>query len=239
MTANLLNKLNNFIELTDEEKRSIENAAIIRKNYRKGQDIISEGQRPDAVHLVEEGWACRYKSLGNGNNHIMAYLIPGDLCDVHVTILNEMDHSIRALTPLKVALLPAHKISYLMESNGRLARALFWSTLVDEATLREWLVNAGSRSADRRLAHVFCEMLLRSRIAGLTDNTSFDLPLSQLELANSMGMTHVHVNRTLQKLRSEALIAFSNKRMTILDWERLKVFAGFKSNYLHCENIEC
>ncbi|WP_244890864.1 Crp/Fnr family transcriptional regulator [Modicisalibacter xianhensis] len=239
VTVRLFSKLDHFMSLTEEEKRSIEQAATIRRTYQKGEDVISEGQRPDFVHLIEEGWACRYKRLDNGDDHIMAYLIPGDLCDVHVTILNEMDHSIRALTPLKIALLPAHEISLLMESSSRIARALFWSTLVDEATLREWLVNAGSRSADRRLAHVFCEMLLRSRIAGLTDDNSFDLPLTQVELANSMGLTPIHVNRTLQKLRAENLIAFNNKRMRILDWESLKEFSGFKPNYLHCENVTC
>lgn len=227
------------MELSDEEKKTLENAARQRITIRRGKDIISEGQKPDEVYLIEEGWACRYKLLENGEHHIMAYLIPGDLCDLHTTILDQMDHSIRAITPLKAAVYSANEISNLMEKNVRLARALIWSTMVDEAILREWLVNAGSRAADKRLAHFFCEMLVRSRAAGLSHDNSFEFPITQAELGESMGLTDVHINRVLQRLRGEGLIATDNKRLAILDWVRLKAFAQFNPNYLHCQIEPC
>jgi CRP-like cAMP-binding protein len=166
----------------------------------------------------------------------MAFLIPGDLCDVHITILDEMDHSIRALTPVTLRKFPADEIRNIMENHPRLARALFWSTLVDEAILREWLVNIGTRPAELRLAHIFCEMVLRTRMAGYAENDSIEFPLTQAELSESMGLTQVHTNRVLQKLRQEGLVKLEKKRLTILDWDRLKQFSQFDPIYLHCKS---
>jgi CRP-like cAMP-binding protein len=214
----LIEKLSYYMVLSEEEKQILENTTRQSVTIEKGDDIITQGQRPDYVHLIESGWACRYKLLEDGSNHIMAYLIPGDLCDVHITILDKMDHSIRALTPLKITKFSADEMINIMENHPRLARAFFWSTLVDEATLREWLVNIGTRSSELRVAHVLCELLLRSRIAGLSHDDSFDFPLTQEELGESMGISHVHTNRVLQRLRQEGLISLESRRIIIHDW---------------------
>ncbi|WP_106476872.1 Crp/Fnr family transcriptional regulator [Phytohalomonas tamaricis] len=233
MIGPLIKKLNHYMDISDKETQLLIDSITRTISINRGENIITEGSKPGETHLMLEGWACRYKLMGNGKFHIMAYLIPGDLCDVHVAILDQMDHSIRTLTPATVACIPHEKIDYIMEHHYRLARALFWSTLVDEAILREWLVSTGHRSADRRLAHVFCELLVRSRSAGLSDDNSFNLPLTQEELGDSMGMTVVHTNRVIQKLRSEGLITLQNKRLVIHDWERMVAFAEFNPNYLH------
>ncbi|MBS9405280.1 Crp/Fnr family transcriptional regulator [Halomonas sp. TRM85114] len=240
MIQPLLHKLSNFADLSDEEKAALNHAAQESICYEKGEDIIVEGEKPDYVHLIEEGWACRYKLLDQGDQHTMAFLLPGDMCDIHITILDEMDHSIRALTPVKLARIPAKEILNILDNFPRLTRALFWSTLVDEAILREWLVNAGSRTADARTAHVFCELLLRSHAAGLTQDNSFELPLTQEALGEAMGLTNVHINRVVQQMRKDGLLAFERKRLIILDWEKMKAFSGFRSNYLHYQqqNIE-
>lgn len=233
MIKPLIQKLSHYMVLSEEEKQILENTARQRVAVDKGDDIITQGQRPDYVYLIESGWACRYKLLEDGNNHIMAFLIPGDLCDVHVTILDKMDHSIRALTALKLTKFSIDEMINIMENHPRLARAFFWSTLVDEATLREWLVNMGTRSCELRVAHVFCELLLRSRMAGLSYDGSFDFPLTQVELGESMGISHVHTNRVLQKLRQEGLISMEGRRVIIHDWKRMKAFAQFDPTYLH------
>jgi CRP-like cAMP-binding protein len=116
-----------------------------------------------------------------------------------------------------------------------LARALTWSMLVDEAILREWLVTLGHRPADKRVVHLICEMMLRSKAVGLTDDDSFDLPLTQEELADTMGITPVHMNRTLQALRRSDLITTRGKRVIVQDAGRLMAFADFNPNYLHQE----
>lgn len=235
MIKPLLEKLSHYMVLSEEEKQTLENTTRQNVAFEKGDDIIKQGERPDYVYLIESGWACRYKLLEDGKHHTMAFLIPGDLCDVHVTILDKMDHSIRALTALKVTKFSIDEMVNIMDNHPRLARAFFWSTLVDEATLREWLVNMGTRSSELRVAHVLCELLLRSRMAGVSYDGSFDFPLTQEELGASMGISQVHTNRVLQKLRQEGLISIEGKRIVIHDWKRLKAFSQFDPTYLHCK----
>jgi CRP-like cAMP-binding protein len=231
----LITKLEQFTKLSDDDRRSVEDAIRDVRQFEARQDVIVEGERPDDVHLLLEGWAGRYKVLPDGGRAIMAYLIPGDVCDIHITLLNEMDHSIGTLSPAKVAFIPREKMDELMRKGDNLGRALMWSTLVDEAILREWLVNLGHRPADKRVAHLICEMMLRSNAVGLTDDDSFDLPLTQEELADTMGITPVHMNRTLQALRGHNLITTQGKRVYINDVTRLMEFSGFNPNYLHQE----
>jgi CRP-like cAMP-binding protein len=231
----LIRKLEQFAGLSDEDKRLVDDAARDVRRLEARQDIIREGERPDEVHLLLEGWAARYKVLPGGERAIMAYLIPGDLCDIHIALLDRMDHSIGTLSPAEVAYIPRERIEALMGRGDDLARALTWSMLVDEAILREWLVTLGHRPADKRVAHLICEMMLRSKAVGLTDDDSFDLPLTQEELADTMGITPVHMNRTLQALRRSDLITTRGKRVIVRDAERLMAFADFNPNYLHQE----
>lgn len=233
----LVKKLEQFAKLADEDKHALEVATRDVREFGPRQDIIVEGDRPDNVHLILEGWAARYKLLADGERPILAYLIPGDLCDVHIALLNQMDHSIGTLSSCRIAFIPRERMSTLIEGNWRVARALWWATLVDEAILREWLVTVGHRSADKRLAHFICEMLLRAKAVGLTSDDSFELPLTQEELGNSMGLSTVHVNRMLQELRGQGLITSHGKRVIVNDVDRLLEFAEFNPNYLHQENV--
>ena len=233
MAKPLIMKLEQFARLSNGERQVLEDATRDVKVFGPRQDIITEDDKPDNVHLILDGWAARYKVLPNGDRPIMAYLIPGDLCDIHVTLLDQMDHSIGTLSPCRVAYIPREKMNRLMDEHGRLARALWWATLVDEAILREWLVNMAHRPADKRLAHFICEMMLRSKAVGLTDDDSFDLPLTQEELGDTMGLSTVHVNRTLQELRGQGLITNKGKRMIVNDVDQLFEFADYNPNYLH------
>ena len=119
----------------------------------------------------------------------MALLISGDLCDVQVSLLNRMDHSIATLTACRIALLSRDDIADITKYDARLTRVLWWATLVDEAILREWVVNKGSSPATVRTAHLLCEMLLRLRAVGLASDDGYDLPLTQAELADTMGIS--------------------------------------------------
>jgi CRP-like cAMP-binding protein len=165
----------------------------------------------------------------------MAFLLPGDLCDVHIFILKEMDHAIGILSNARVAAIPQQKIIEVFEERPTLRRALWWSTLVDEGTLREWLVNLGQRDARDRLAHLFIELWYRARAVGLVHDDAFGMPLTQNDLADTMGLTPVHVNRTLQQMRRDGLIELQRGRIRIPDIEQLKRIADFEPNYLHLE----
>ncbi|WP_246102716.1 Crp/Fnr family transcriptional regulator [Methylobacterium terricola] len=197
------------------------------------EDIIGEGERPENVHLVMEGFACRYKLLSDGKRQIMALLVPGDFCDLHIAILGEMDHSIGTGWGCTCVKIPRATINDLTTNHPRIARALWWATLTDEGTLREWLVNMGQRRADKQMAHLFCELLVRLQTVGCADEDSFEFPISQSDLADTLGVTPVHVNRVLQELRAQNLIVWRSKRLQILNVERLKAFCDFNPNYLH------
>jgi CRP-like cAMP-binding protein len=235
MLGPLARKLNSFVDLSDEDIRGLDRMGANARSYKAGEVLIEAGDRPEHVFLLLEGWACRYKVTPEGDRQIMAYLIPGDLCDIHIFILKTMDHGISLLSDAKVAAIPAQKMLALLRERPAVAQALLWATLVDEAVLREWVVNLGQRDALERIAHLFCEMWLRMEQVGLVDGPAFSLPLTQTELAETLGLTAVHVNRVIQKMREDGLISLYRKHLTILDAERLKAIAGFDPNYLHLD----
>ena len=231
----LLTRLNAFIDLDGEDRAAVDQLCRAPRSFRAGQDVIKEGARPEFVQLLLEGWACRYKVLPDGSRQILAYLIPGDLCDMHVFILKRMDHSIGLLSDAKVVSIAKEQMLALTEQRPAVARALWWSTLVDEAILRQWLANVGQKGAYERLAHLFCEMWQRMHQVGLTSEGEFTLPLTQEELGDTVGLTSVHTNRMLQQMRSEGLITLSKGQLTIHDGNRMRQVAGFDANYLHLE----
>jgi CRP-like cAMP-binding protein len=236
MAHSLILKLEQFTRLSSEDRRALHHAASLQQR-RLGprHDIIHEGDRPEFVNLILDGWACRYKTLEDGRRQITAFFVPGDICDLKVFILREMDHSIGTLSPVLLAEIPRDVVLDLTEGSSRLARALWWSTLVSEAIEREWVVNLGQRSATERVAHLFCELFLRLRAVGRTSGNSCELPVTQAELADTLGLSTVHVNRTLQDLRAENLIILRGKVLTIPDLDALQRAAMFNPNYLHLQ----
>lgn len=232
MFSPLISKLSHGSDLTAVDHQRLAKLARTRL-VGAHQKLIERGDRPQDVHLVLSGFACRYKVLRNGKRQIVALLAPGDFCDLHVAVLGAMDHSIATLSPCLVADLPRDTILDLTEHHPRIARALCWTTLVDEAILREWLVNMGQREADQQIAHLFCELLVRLQVAGVADANGYPFPLTQEDLAETLGLTSVHVNRTLRAMREAGLIVLQKRQLYIPDVERLKAFCDFDPDYLH------
>ena len=231
----LIRKLEAFAPLPEPDRRLIEHVTRFSQEVGPRVDLAREGDAPNAVRLILEGFACRYKILPDGTRHIMAYLVPGDFCDLHVFILRAMDHTIATLSRCRVVEILRPQILELMERPA-IARAMWWAALVDEATLREWLVNIGARPAEQRIAHLLCELLLRLETVGLTDGDQYELPITQTELGDTMSLSLVHVNRVLQRMRKNGLITLAGGSLVILDIRRLKAFSGFNPNYLHLSN---
>ena len=229
----LVLKLEHGARLTDEDRSVLASLSSRTRRIPPHHDITSEGDRPDNVNLVMDGLACRYKVLPNGSRQIVAYLVPGDFCDLHVALLGEMDHTIGTGWGCTIAEIPRSTIEELTAHHPRITRALWWATLVDEGTLREWLVNMGQRSAYKQLAHLVCEMLVRLQTVGCASEDSFEFPITQADLADTLGITPVHANRMLRDLRGEGLIVWSRKGVYIPDVLRLKDFADFDPKYLH------
>lgn len=228
-------KLEHGSKLTPGDRQRLDALIQTANRIEAGQDLIRENDPPEHVRLILEGFVCRYKILENGRRSIVAYLVPGDICDLHVAILHRMDHTMCTLTPCNVVFIPPEIIEDLTTNYPRIGRALWWATLVDAATLREWLVNLGQRPSDQRLAHLFCELLIRLQTVALADENSYHLPLTQEALADTLGISTVHVNRVLQQLREDGLIVFRDHRLIIPNVEQLKEFAGFDPNYLHLD----
>ena len=235
--ANLLvRKLERFTRLSSDDRGALDVLAGQRVRHRRQrEDIIHEGDRPDHVNLILKGWACRYKMLADGRRQILAFFVPGDLCDLHIYILKQMDHSIGALTPVTHAEITRADFEQATDGRPRVMQALWWDSLVTAAVQREWTTDIGQRSALERIAHLLLELFHRLESVGLIQGDSFELPLTQADIAEAMGMTSVHANRVLQELRGTGLIEWSNKRLTILDRAGLERVAQFNPNYLHLQ----
>jgi CRP-like cAMP-binding protein len=229
----LVRKLAHGAELSKADVKALESAVASVRQIETDEDLIEEGDRPEFVHVVLEGFACRYKLLGDGSRQIMAWLVPGDFCDLHIAILGEMDHNIGTLSSSKIALIRPDAVVQLTQTSASLSKALWWASLVDEAILREWLVGMGRRPADRQIAHLFCELLARMQAVGRAPANVLKMPVTQAQLADSVGLTTVHVNRTVQQLRELGLITWRHKALTIIDVDGLQAFSGFDPNYLH------
>jgi CRP-like cAMP-binding protein len=230
--GSLVTKLETFARFNDDDREALAALSDDPRDMGARRNVIREGERPDHVHLMVEGWAARYKLLPDGARQITAFLIPGDFCDLHVTILGQMDHSITTLTRARVAYIPRAMMDEVT-GRPRLTKAFWWATLVDEAVLRAWIVNVGRRDAFEAIGHLMCELYVRMKNVGLADGHCFELPLTQEELADALGLTPVHVNRVLQRMRSEELISFKAGLLTIHDYRRLEKASGFNANYLH------
>jgi CRP-like cAMP-binding protein len=229
--------LSAFVEMTPADQELLERI-LSRQVRRMGarKDIISEGENPRVVNVLLDGWAVRYKQLADGRRQILAFLIPGDLCDANVFILKQMDHSLGSLTPITYAEISQADFEEIMERSPRVTKALWWSELVNIAVQREWTTNIGQRTAYERIAHLYCEVYVRWRVAGLVRDGGFQFPLTQTDIADATGMTAVHVNRTLQQLRRDGLLEFRNRWVSLPDAARLMEVALFNPNYLHLEH---
>ena len=225
-------KLDRVVRLTPNDRQALANACRDVRSIPADRYIARTGDRPGYVHLILEGWAVRCQLLSDGSRQITAFLLPGDLCDQHVTILGAMDHDIRTITPARVAHLPNGELEELARKSPQIARALWWSTLVDEAVLRAWIANIGRREAYQRVGHILCELHVRLENIGLTNGAQFELPVTQEELADALGLTPVHVNRMLRRLREEGLIFTRRPWITLRDIARLREACGFDGAYL-------
>lgn len=235
MVFSLALKLEAFVKLSRDDRAAMERLSRTHREVAPRRDLIREGDAPRFVHLVLEGWACRYKTLPDGRRQIVAFFLPGDFCDLNVYILREMDHSVGAITKLRVADISREEMDAVTQTHPRITQALWWHELVAAAVQREWTLNVGQRTAFERIAHLMVELFLRLDVVGLTNGDSCDFPLTQNDIADATGLTAVHVNRTLQELRRAGLIVLQGRTLTIPDMAALKNVALFNANYLHLD----
>ncbi|WP_419809868.1 Crp/Fnr family transcriptional regulator [Sphingomonas sp.] len=197
------------------------------------RDLIREGDKPGPVFVVLDGWACRYKMLPDGSRQIVAFMMPGDFCDIHAGILDEMDHAIGTLTACQIVAIPRERMDRLIVATPALTHAFWRAQLVDEGVLRAWIVSIGRRDSLQRVAHLMLELYVRLRSIGLANDERCEMPLTQAVLADSLGLTPVHLNRVLKVLRERRAMTLTGGTLQLLDPRELVRIAGFDNNYLH------
>lgn len=219
--------------LGEDEQTAILSAAGEHLSFAPGDDLVREGERPGRSLLLAKGFACRYRLGDDGSRQIMAINLPGDFVDLHSLLLKEMDHSVGALTECSAISFSHQNLVHLTERMPHLTRLLWLLTLVEGSSHREWLLGFGLLSAPQRTAHLLCEIYVRLEAIGLAENLRFPLPLTQIALADAIGVSAVHFNRVVQELRQARLIDWERGIVTIRNWSGLMTAGKFNDRYLH------
>ncbi len=234
----LTRRLEEYTTITDVDRAELTRlCGQSIRNIPARLDLIREGDAPHFVYVILEGWAAHYRTLEDGRRHIVDFAIPGDICDLNLFILDRMDHSVCAITRLKVAEVGREAFHRVVTSFPNITTALWWVELVSKSIHREWILNVGQRSARERIAHLFCEMFLRLESVGLTHGFSCDFPLTQNDIGDTTGLTSVHVNRTIQELRRDGLVVLERQKLTIPDMSALQAAGQFNPDYLHLRRL--
>lgn len=218
--------------LSEEEKQRLEALPWRTRTFEAGETLIRQGTRPGESCLVLSGFAARSHDLASGQRQLAAIHMAGDFVDLHCFLLKLMDHSVVALSHCKAGFTTHEALKAITEEMPHLTRMLWASTVIDAAIQRAWLTSAGRRSAVTRLAHLICEMFRRLEAVGLTSGWSFSFPVSQIDLGDMLGLSAVHINRTLQDLRATGLVTWQKPTVTVEDWDGLARFAEFDPTYL-------
>ena len=214
-----------------------EQAAVLaltgpQQSYVANQDIVRPGETVHSACLVVRGLVARFDQMLNGQRQTTSFYIPGDMCDLHSVVVPTASWSITAIDHVSVIHIPHAQLRELCLSYPAIALAFWRDGTVDASIFAKWVGNIGRRNARARIAHILCEMGLRTEVAGLGSRTSFQLNATQTQLAEATGLTAVHVNRTLQDLRKEGLISFAKGNVAIPDWAVLTAIAEFDPAYL-------
>jgi CRP-like cAMP-binding protein len=229
----IIRNLDSTFRLSDQERTALEDLPMQIQAIRADQDIVREGDRPSRCFALLDGYTATYKMTGDGKRQIHSWHIPGDIPDLQSLHLRVLDNSVVTLTPCRVGFIQHEVLRELCRKQPRIMEAFWRQTLIDAAIFREWMTNIGRREAYSRMAHIICEWIVRMRAVGLVQDHTCDLPMTQGELADAMGVSTVHVNRVLQELRGDGLITLKGSRLEVLDWEQLKQAGDFDPTYLH------
>ncbi|TMJ20274.1 MAG: Crp/Fnr family transcriptional regulator [Alphaproteobacteria bacterium] len=235
MIEAFLMKLRARDDVSAEEERALRAAIGEVREIGPDKTIIRAGDEISESTLLIEGLLCRYKDLRDGQRQIMELHVPGDFADLHSLTLKRLDHNVMTLTRCRLAMAPHEGLRKITADYPHLTRVLWFSTNLDAAIHREWMLSLGRRSALSRTAHFFCEMRIRLGLVGLADDDGYPLNLTQVDLAECLGLTSVHINRTLKELRERRLVEFRGGRVSIHDLAGLERVAEFDPAYLHLE----
>lgn len=230
-------KLENRAVLNEDDREAFFSLPFEPRVYDQHRYIVREGDRAPEANLIVDGLAYRHKLTVDGARQILSVHMSGDFVDLEGTLLSVADHNVQALTRCEVAVIPATAILDLVKNHGRLAHAMWLDTLVDASIYREWILNVGRRDAYAAMSHLLCEITRRLELAGLAHRDGYELPMTQEQLADALGLTPVHVNRVLRELDRDGLIVREKRVVRVPNWEALRKAAGFNELYLHLNQL--
>ena len=231
----LLRKLETHSRLDEDDRQAILALPYTLRTLEAQSYTVREGDAPEACGVLVSGFAYRQKLTGDGSRQIVALHIPGEALDFQNLFLDVADHNVQTLTRAEMAFIPRAELQKLARSRAAIGHAILVSILVEASIFREWVLNIGRRDARSRLAHVLCEFAIRLEAQGLADENGYELPMTQEQLADTLGLTPVHVNRTIMALESQGFIARDKRRIRFPDWRRMRDLADFNQRYLHLE----
>lgn len=230
-----LKKLRQRADLAPGDEEVIRGLIAETRRIRADEVLIRAGQELNCSLLLLDGWLLRSKDLPSGERQVLEIHVSGDFADLHGFTLKRLDHDVISVSECTIAVVPHDRLMELVEKHPGLTRTYWLLTNIDAAISRELTLSLGQRSAISRMAHLFCELHVRLGVVGKTRGNTFDFPLTQRELSECLGLTVVHVNRTLQELRRTGLIEAENRHIKILDKPQLEAVADFDPGYLHLE----
>jgi len=228
----LARKLANFVALSDVELEVLDGLHQRRRNFIAGRDLVHQGQTHPAAYILADGWVCSYKLLRDGSRQVVDFQIPGDFLGLRSVLFRTADHNIEPVTAVEASEVLESDLLQAFSTTPRLATALLWAASRDEAMVVEHLVGIGRRDALERTAHFLIELSVRLTLVGLGTRDGYSCPLTQYHLADALGLSAVHVNRVLRKLREDDLLTFQMGQVTIHDFDALVELAEFDRSYL-------
>ncbi|HEX8482507.1 MAG TPA: Crp/Fnr family transcriptional regulator [Allosphingosinicella sp.] len=231
----LLRKLETHSRLDEEDRQAILALPYTLRTLEAQSYTIREGDAPEVCAVLVSGFAYRQKLTGDGSRQIVAIHIPGEALDFQQLFLDVADHNVQTLTRAELAFISRTELQKLARSRASIGHAILVAILVEASIFREWVLNIGRRDARARLAHVLCEFAIRLEAQGLADENGYDLPMTQEQLADTLGLTPVHVNRTIMALEGEGFIVRDKRRIRFPDWRRMRDVGDFNQRYLHLE----
>lgn len=233
LASSLITKLAVSNQLDGDDIRAILSLPIRSQRLEAHQSIVREGDRPAECCLLAEGFASRSKTALDGQRQILSLHIPGEIPDLQSLHLNVMDHDLTTLTACTLGFISHSALKALNVARPNVAAAFWRETLIDASIFREWILNVGRREGAARMAHLLSELRHRLEAIGRTMDGTFNMPITQLELGDCLGLSTVHINRILKELRIGGLIRVDRTAFHILDKAGLEAFGQFEPSYLH------
>lgn len=190
--------------------------------------ILSEGSHSAQMFTLLSGWAFRFKTLEDGRRQILNYLLPGDLVGLQGTVTGTIEHSVEALSPVVLCVFQRDKLDDLFRHHPGLGFDVTWLASREERMLDENLLSVGRRSALERAAYLIAFLYSRATAVGLAEKKTLLVPITQQHVADTLGLSIVHTNKTLRKLVERKLIRWHDRACEVMDVEGLMEVAGWE-----------